>query len=321
MTHHFRSVRALLRAPDRQTREIVSAALADQGCRCVVTADHRGEAEHYLRADMVDLLICDAGRDPDEACDAVRRMRNSPGGDNAFALSVILTERPNPGQTMRLIDSGTDAILVKPFPPAALAERLRDLVRGARQFVVTDDYIGPARCGDDAGQGADAAPRVEVPNPLRETVLATMSRDELRRAVRTTWEVVAEHRIESQTAHLVRLVARIRTVFASRPPAAEAAVLLAEVLGCASELRLRVAGTGFDHVAHLATTLIEICYGLGHGIDDPDARWLAALPKVAAGIAIAFSREREGIQASRRISRTIHRKVGSHFPDLIAAHP
>ena len=320
MTHDFQSVRVLLRNPDSHSREMVTSTLVNHGCRHMITADHPGEMDYYLRADMIDLLICDADLGLREACDTVHRMRNRAAGDNCFALSIILTRRPDPTEIAHLIDSGTDAVMVKPFQPAALAERIGALVQGHRLFVVTSAYVGPERRGDGMRPGTESAPRVQVPNPLRETSLARTSRDELRRKIRAAWTVVNEHRIERQTAHLVWLVRRIGAAFASRPPAVEAAILLSQLLGSASELRLRVAGTAFDHVAHLATTMMEICQGLGQNVDQPDPRWLAVLPKVAEAISTAFSRERDAVHASRQISDTVASRTRSEFPEVPQMH-
>lgn len=319
MTHDFQSVRVLLRNPDSHSREIVTGTLANHGCRQIVTADHDGEVDHYLQADMIDLLICDADLGLREACDTVRHMRNRPAGDNSFALSIILTSRPDPAEIAHLIDSGTDTILAKPFQPAALAERIAGLIQGRKPFVVTSAYVGPERRGDGVRPGTESAPRVPVPNPLRETVMSRTGRDELRRKVRGAWEVVNEHRIERQTIHLAWLVKRIGDAFASRPPAA-AAELLSQLLTSASELRLRVGGTHFDHVAHLATTMIEICYGLGQAIDRPDPRWVAVLPKVADAIAKAFGRERDAVHSSRQISEAVASRTRSEFPEIGRAY-
>jgi DNA-binding response OmpR family regulator len=316
MTHDFQSVRALLRNPDPVTRKIITGTLGNHGCRQIVVADHGGEVEHYLKSDMVDLLICDADQGLQDACDSIRQMRNRADGDNTFALSIILTSRPDPESVAHLIDSGTDAILVKPFQPKALAMQIDALIRSRKPFVITRDYVGPERRADGMRPGTESAPRLQVPNPLREAVMAGTSRDELRRRVRAAWEVVNEHRIERQTIQLSWLADSIQRAFASRPPAAEATVLIAQLLHCTSELRLRVAGSCFDHVAHLATTMIEIAYGLGQNIDNPDSRWLAVLPKVANAIGGAFTRERETVRASRQISQAVSNRARSDYPDI-----
>lgn len=317
MTHDFQSVRALLRHSDPVTRQIVTGALGNHGCRKIVAAEQDGEMEHYLKADMVDLLVCDADQGLEQACDTIRQMRNRADGDNSFALSILLTSRPAPESMVHLIDSGADSILVKPFQPAALILQIDSLIRARRPFIVTSNYVGPERRGDGIRPGSESAPRVPVPNPLRETVLRSASRDELRRKVRHAWEVVNEHRIERQMAQLAWLVNKIRAALARKPPAPDSAALLNQLLHCASELRLRVAGTNFDHVAHLATTMIEICYGLAQSVENPDSRWLAVLPKVADAMVKAFTRERDAVHSSREISET----VSTRFRAETAAEP
>ncbi|CAA7627743.1 hypothetical protein MCP1_70089 [Candidatus Terasakiella magnetica] len=124
MNRHFQSVRALLCTPDSQLRQMVAGTLINMGCRQMITADHTNEADHYLQSDMIDLLVMDAEFGLLESCQAVQRVRNRVKGDNTFALSVILTPRPDPQQIALLMDSGADAILAKPFQPVALADRI-----------------------------------------------------------------------------------------------------------------------------------------------------------------------------------------------------
>jgi len=300
MPHDFQSVRALLRTPDSKIREIVTGTLANFGCRRLVTIDHGADMEPYLRADMIDLLVVDAESGLQEACGMVQRMRASPAGDNSFAATIILTGTPDPHCIAHLIDSGADTILIKPLQANALAERITALVQRRNAFVVTSDYVGPERRGEGQRPGSESAPRVTVPNPLREMTVGAMSRDELRRGVRASWETVNEHRIERQAAHLGWLVEQVREAFTGQPPSDRARDSIIALRNAAAELRLRVDGCGYDHVAHLATTMVDICCGLGVALNTPDRRWLAVMPQLAASIAKAFLRERDTIRAGRK---------------------
>lgn len=320
MSHDFRSVRALLRNPDSHSRELLTNALANFGCRQMVTAAHGGEVEHYLKSDMIDLLVVDADQGLNDACDLVQDMRRRPTADNTFAISIILTSPPDPRYAAHLMDSGADAILLKPLQTNVVAERLVSLISNRKSFVVTSDYVGPERRGEGMRPGTESAPRVAVPNPLREMAMSSMSRDELRRGIRMGWETVNEHRIERQAARLSWLVDRIREAFSHNPPASEAASRILELRDAAAELRLRVEGGGYDHVSHLATTMIDICCGLGRALESPDRRWLAVMPQLAASIAAAFLRERDAIRATRSAAATPMGRPRQEVPRIMRSY-
>jgi DNA-binding response OmpR family regulator len=263
MTHDFKSVRALVRNSDSRSRDIVTGVLGILGCREVIPTDSAAEAQYFLQSEMIDLLVVDATQSLLAACDMVRQMRHRPAADNTFAVSMILSPPPEPGDAARLMESGADAILIKPINPVAVAERIKGLVHSQRPFVVTNAYVGPERRGLRFRPGSEPVQPIAVPNPLREMALGAMSRDQLRRSIRAGWEVVNEHRIERQAAHLGRLVNRVRDAFAGSEPSRTAQSRILELREAASELRLRVEGSEYHHVAHLATTMVDICLGLG----------------------------------------------------------
>jgi DNA-binding response OmpR family regulator len=321
MTHDFQSVRALLRNSDPRSREIVTGVLGILGCRQLIIAQSNSEAEHFLRSDMVDLLVVDAEQCLPSACNLIQQMRHRPAADNTFALSMVLASPPNASHAAHLMESGADSIVIKPLDPVRVAERITALVKTRRPFVVTSAYVGPERRGPGMRPGCESAPRVIVPNPLREMALATMSRDELRRGIRAGWDVVNEHRIERQAAHLSRLVNRLKDAFCEdkRIPAATARTRLLELRDAAAELRLRVEGSGYDHVAHLASTMVDICCGLGRALDNPDSRLLAMIPKLAASIAQAFLRERDAIRSARS-QETVMSRPRAEMPAIVRSY-
>jgi CheY-like chemotaxis protein len=299
MTHDYHSVHAVMHDPDAATRDVVTGTLSNYGCRHLAGTRSAEALDACLAAEMIDLVVCDADRDLDAACRCLRTMRDRRWGDNAFSVAVALVSAPTPEAVARLLDAGPDAILVKPFQPPALAERLAAIIRARRPFVVTGTYVGPDRRDPGAGRGCGSAPHVEVPNPLRETVMGAISRDELRRRVRASWEVVNEYRIERQALRLAWVVARIGECYARRPPAAEAGMRIAELSAVAGELGLRVSGTAFEHVSRLSATLIDVARTLSDTLDDPDPRSLEVLPQLTEAIRGAFTRERAAIRRSR----------------------
>lgn len=321
MTHDFHSVRALLRNSDPRSRDIVTGVLGILGCRQLILTQSNSEAEHFLRSDMVDLVLVDTEQCLPSACNLIQQMRHRPTADNTFALTMVLTAPPNAGHAAHLMESGADSIVVKPLDPVRMAERITALVKTRRPFVVTSAYVGPERRGPGMRPGCESAPRFTVPNPLREMALATMSRDELRRGIRLGWDEVNDHRIERQSAHLSHLVNRVRDAFGDKHPVPAATVRarLLELRDAAAELRLRVEGSGYDHVSHLASTMVDICCGLGRALDSPDSRLLAMIPRLATSIAQAFLRERDAVRGART-QETVMSRPRAEMPAILRSY-
>lgn len=191
MTHDATGMRALLRNLDSRSRDVVARTLGVLGCRTLRVSDLDDPLDD---SEMIDLLVMDADSDVEAACAMVRDMRRGVRTENAFAVTVLMTSLAQTEHLARLLDCGPDAILEKPVDPVKVAERITELTRKRRCFVVTETYVGPDRRARGMRPGSPPAARVPVPNPLRETTLSGMSRDELRDLIRMTREALDRKR-------------------------------------------------------------------------------------------------------------------------------
>lgn len=200
MTHDAHGMRALLRNLDSRSRDVVARTLGVLGCRNLLVTDQAAEADPFEHSGMIDLLVMDADPDVEATCALVRDMRRGIGAENAFAVTVLMTSLAQTEHLARLLSCGADAILEKPVDPVKVAERITELTRKRRCFVVTESYIGPDRRIRGVRPGAPPAARVAVPNPLRETTLSGMSRDELRDLIRLTRDALDRKRMAYRAA-------------------------------------------------------------------------------------------------------------------------
>lgn len=194
MTHNAHGMRALLRNLDSRSRDVVARTLGVLGCRSLQVSDQAAGDTPFDRSDMIDLLVVDTDGDVEAACALVRDMRRGVEAENAFAVTILMTSLAQTEHLARLLDCGADAILEKPVDPVKVAERITGLIRKRRCFVVTESYVGPDRRTRGVRPGTPPAARLPVPNPLRETTLSGMSREELRGLIRLTWEALDRKR-------------------------------------------------------------------------------------------------------------------------------
>jgi len=92
-------------------------------------------------------------------------MRNGRLGPNPFPIIIILLNSPDQTVVRKIIDSGPDDLLLIPFSPKQLLDRLEGFTRQRKPFVVTQDYTGPDR-RSAARPGTEQIPQIGVPNPL-----------------------------------------------------------------------------------------------------------------------------------------------------------
>ncbi|WP_141400482.1 response regulator [Magnetospirillum sp. 15-1] len=195
--HSAQGMRALLRNLDSRSRDVVARTLGVLGCRDLLCLDEGDGAEDHLRSGTVDLLVVDTDGDVEAACALVRDMRRGIRAENAFAITVLMTSLAQTEHLSHLLDCGADAILEKPVDPVKVAERITALTRKRRCFVVSESYVGPDRRIRGRPDSSPAA-RIAVPNPLRETTLSGMSRDQLRDLIQMTWEALDRKRTASR---------------------------------------------------------------------------------------------------------------------------
>ena len=93
----------------------------------------------------IDLIIA-ANEFPDGSfSDLTHRIRHHEIGDDPYLVVITLMTNPNSESIREVIGSGTDDLLTKPISPAQLIERVENLTRERKRFVVTTDYVGPHR--------------------------------------------------------------------------------------------------------------------------------------------------------------------------------
>ena len=114
----------------------------------------------------------DALMDGGEATSLASRIRAGELGVNPFIGTIITVWQPSEAVIRRIVNCGTDDIIVKPLSPKQIMDRVNVVAFNRKPFVVTSEYIGPdRRSGRKLKEGEEAdpsddVPRIEVPNTL-----------------------------------------------------------------------------------------------------------------------------------------------------------
>lgn len=114
-----------------------------------------------------DLLFLDIDGGPDWTFDTIRAIRKGKVGDCPFVVIVALTQKPSLEVVQAALAAGADDMVVKPVTAQALRERVVNQIENRKQFIATDDYVGPDRRADERELTEDDPAAIEVPNSLR----------------------------------------------------------------------------------------------------------------------------------------------------------
>lgn len=236
--------------------------------------------------DIAVLEVTDAGGD---VCDLVRRMRTGETGINPFTVVIFTSWARSAGELRTVIDAGSDDVLLRPFSPSALRDRIVGLARKRKQFVVTGDYIGPDRRADPSRP--NTTPTIDAPNSLK----AVASGDAA--ALRRHQEAISAAAAEVDRERLRRLAMRISAAAVLRlEESKDADSMTYEDLETSSrELRRRLRARGQPEPFEISTALCEIVTRMRED-DAADHEQLELVRDLPLGIYAAL----EGDQAADR---------------------
>jgi DNA-binding response OmpR family regulator len=117
-----------------------------------------------IAENRLDLIIADA-TEP-ETLKELKQLRQGRRGENPFCIVMLLINDARADAIKESLSSGADDVLVRPFNPDLLKERIQRLVFARKPFVVSGSYVGPSRREHEKN---DAILNfMAVPNTLRE---------------------------------------------------------------------------------------------------------------------------------------------------------
>ena len=276
-------------------------ALFEIGFRQIECVASLPEFKSAITESAPAMIVAESSASDADIFNLVRSIRRSEVGSNPFVVMLLTTWSRDTGHIRQAIECGADDVIVRPFSTMFAEERVRTLIRGRKDFIVTSDYIGPDR-RKDTDRSTDAQP-ITVPNFLK----ATVENDEA--ALNNGRQQVHEAR-EAITSERVRRVA-LRIVISVELEASkhsEGKVPIAldvnDLQRAARELRAHVIRAGRREAAEVAEALIDQIGTLGDG-RNAETGTLKLVKELAMGSYAAFANGDTIERSKDEIGRTV----------------
>jgi len=126
-------------------RSILVDILRNIGISKIHTASSCPEAITQVRAWMPDAIILDWHLKDGSGAELANWVRKSPDSPNQEVPIVIVTGDTSQEKILHARDCGIDEIIVKPVVPKAVISRVKMLFAAKREFVSSQNFIGPDR--------------------------------------------------------------------------------------------------------------------------------------------------------------------------------
>jgi DNA-binding response OmpR family regulator len=161
----YETALAVVYDPVAGNRAATRSALYSLGFRQIEIAPTLEALAEFVAVTPPDLVICEAQGFENELCAFIQHLRRDAAGYNPFLIIIVTAWKKSHTVARQIINSGADDLVLRPFSPALLEQRIRAQVDKRKGFVVTADYVGPDRSGDP--RRASNVDLILPPNSLR----------------------------------------------------------------------------------------------------------------------------------------------------------
>jgi DNA-binding response OmpR family regulator len=161
----YDTAEALLYDPVSSNRMATRSALYALGFRKIETVGTVRAFGEFMRRRPPDLAICEVQGAGEQLCNEIQKLRQGTDGQNPFVVIIATAWEKNAALISRVVNSGADDLLLRPFSTALLQSRIDTHIQNRKGFVVTTDYVGPDRRRELPGPSN--AELFEPPNSLK----------------------------------------------------------------------------------------------------------------------------------------------------------
>lgn len=271
-----------------------------QDIRVFADGDALAEAVRMLDPDIILTDVDLPGRDP---CRMVKEIREGRLGRNPFVPVILTTWDPRESLVHRVVDCGSDDLLIKPLSPNQILMRIGQLVHRRKPFVVTSDYIGPDRRKSREDEGD--LPRLRVPNTLRAKALGESDPSELDETIEAALKQINEQRLKRHSLEVSWLVQIVVPAYRGGTADLDTEDHLQRLLAVGEDASKRLRGTRYEHVSEICSTLSIVAERVARDHPAPSEKDLQLLPRLAEAMVIGFNPAQDIDRLSRQITESV----------------
>jgi DNA-binding response OmpR family regulator len=174
----YDSVEALIYDPVSANRTATRAALYALGFRRTDGVATLEACMDAIQKRAPDIVLCEAQGAGEELCAAIQDLRQGGGCDNPFIVVIVTAWEKSTGLINRVVNSGADDLLLRPFSTALLGQRIEAHIERRKGFVITTDYVGPDRRQAQT-RTSNSAESFEPPNSLKMKAKEKLSAEDV----------------------------------------------------------------------------------------------------------------------------------------------
>jgi len=307
--NHREKIEIAYAEPQRHLRRQLRTAFQREGFTGMEDFEHLIDLREYVSRRRPDLIIVDVGFEKGDACKLVHDIRYHRVGENPFTPVIMTAWEPKRDLVRRIVDCGTDDLLLKPLSPGALFERMNILVSRRKPFVVTSNYIGPDR--RKADRDGNSAPSLLVPNTLRCKALGEpYSEVELSSLIAHAQREINDQRLKRNAYQISFLVGLVLPELESGNISDMTAVRMGDLSMVIEDVSERMVDTPYEHVSELCQSMLQVVNTIRDSIERPDDKDVELLRPLSHAILVGFNPDQDAANISTEITSAIERYQG-----------
>lgn len=298
----YDTAEALIYDPVSANRMATRSALYALGFRKIETVATPSAFDEQLRRRPPDIAICEVQGTDAEICDIVQALRQGTAAFNPFIVIIATAWEKSAALIGRVVDSGADDLLLRPFSTALLSSRIEAHIQRRKGFVVTTDYVGP-----DRRKGESRPSDVELfepPNSLRMKAKDRLTPEQV--AQRLEVELNAARDVlnaEKLRRDAFQVCIQWRLFQTLQPGTAAYEKSLAKISATVKDIAKRCRDNDLDQASGWCDSILAAVEGLRVGVDRGASMHL--LGHAAVSLNLLFQPDKTAEQALAGIDATI----------------
>ena len=233
---------------EAESRSQLEDTLRGIGFDHIAACDISGKFAEMLTAEKPDLVFVDIDAEADWAFQTIRAIRNGDIGESAFVVIVALTKKPELEAVQAALQAGSDDMVVKPVTAQALRQRVLNQIENRKEFIATDDYVGPDRRADTRELTDDDPAAIEVPNSLRHSATGDESAALTDERVQETLRSLSVQKFYHLSRKISSIAGQQRDMLAGDADSAGCAAAVQEIAATLAEIDDIIGEQGFKSV-------------------------------------------------------------------------